>query len=107
MRTALRQRDRGDRHRQEKLDRKLEARWNAERAYAQLAAVVRETDDAASHKSCDGRPRAGVPGESREQPADNAENTEKDAATGWRACLPLVAVGELRLDHLSLFQPLQ
>ncbi len=107
VRALLRHRDRGHRHGQKDLNRKLEARRDAERAHAQLAAVVRETDGAAGNQSCDGRPRTGVPGESREKPADNAENTEKDAAPGWGAGFFLMAVGQLRLDHLSLFQPPQ
>src|SRR6266581_728350 len=46
-------------------------------------------------------------GERSQQSTDNAKNSEKDAAPRWGAGFFLVAVGQLRLDPLALFQPPQ
>src|SRR5260370_30410315 len=107
MRAARRERDICDGQREEDLDRKLQPRRDAERAPPQLALVVREPDETARDEPGDGGPGARVPGEGGEQPADDAQDCEDDAATGRRAGLPVVAVGQLRLDHLAGLHALQ
>src|SRR4030088_3529963 len=42
-----------------------------------------------------------MPGERGQHAAGDAKDSEQDASTGWCARLPLMAVGQLRLDHLS------
>src|SRR6266851_9854989 len=101
MRASLRESDRCDRRREEELDRELESRRDAERADSQLAQVIREADETAGGESADRGPRARVPGERRQHPGGDAERREENAAARRRACFPLMAVGQLSLNHLS------
>src|SRR5438445_3150115 len=98
---AGRERDVRHRQREQQLDGKLEPRGDAARADAQLALVVGEADEAAGDETGDRRPRTRVRVDRCDQAAGDAEGGEQDAAAGWSAGLLLVALGELRLDHLA------
>src|SRR5260370_14763433 len=104
---ALRQRNVGDGQGEEDLDWKLQPRRDAQRTHSQLAPVVREADETARDEPGDGGPRPRVPGECGEQPAHDPEGGEQNATSGGRARLPLMGLGELRLDHLARLHPVQ
>src|SRR5260370_22525622 len=104
---ALRQRNVGDGQGEEDLDWKLQPRRDAQRTHSQLAPVVREADEPARDEPGDRGPRPPVPGECGEQPAHDPEGSEQNATSGGCARLPLVALGELRLDHLARLHPVQ
>src|SRR5260370_7292938 len=74
---------------------------------SQLAPGVREADETARDEPGDRGPRPPVPGECGEQPAHDPEGSEQNATSGGCARLPLVALGELRLDHLARLHPVQ
>src|SRR5216684_8791872 len=104
MRAALRQRNGCHWQRKNELDWKLESRGNSARAHTQLALVVRKADDTAGDKSGNGGHCSGVSGERCQQPASDAERCENDAASGGGARFPLMALGQLGLDHLAGFE---
>src|SRR5260370_7867600 len=104
---ALRQRNVGDGQGEEDLDWKLQPRRDAQRTHSQLAPVAREADETARDEPGDRGPRPPVPGECGEQPAHDPEGSEQNATSGGCARLPLVALGELRLDHLARLHPVQ
>ena len=70
------------------------------RANLELAAIVRKTNQTADHQSRGGGQRPSVPGDRRENAGDYAKSCEEDSAARWRACLLLVALGQLGLDDL-------
>src|ERR1700730_12850854 len=101
MAPALRKGDGRDRQREQKLNRKLEARWDAERADTQLALVIREADDTARNDSAHRGQHSTVPRKGCQQPANDAERREDDAASRRGAGLTLMGLGQLGLDDLS------